>query len=265
MVLINDQKKTAPSLSSEQINAWQSQGYLKVPDLFNEGEVTNLEDSIKRIEATTMSPNEAILHYHEAIRGAKRKSRSERFIGSLSWLDNFILNGKMIGVVEQLFGERALLFKEKINYKYPDGGGFDPHQDAAAYNFGDFHITCLIAPKPISLENGCLFLAQGEHRCGLLPTNSRRCLKTNVAEAMRWQPVLTNPRDALFFGSYTPHYSPTNKSEEARRALYLTFNPASSGNLRAEYYSQREERLAAAKHENIKLISTIQHFNGRTI
>ena len=68
----------------------------------------------------------------------------------------------------EFFGERALLFKEKINYKYPNGGGFDPHQDAAAYDFGDFHITCLIAPKPTSIENGCLFIAQNEHRRGLL-------------------------------------------------------------------------------------------------
>ena len=265
MGIINDQSKMAPTLSSEQIRAWQNQGYLKVPSLFDDGEVCNLDASIMRLEATRMSTDESILHYYEAIGGAKRKSRSERFIGLLSWLDNFILYGKIKAVVEQLFGERALLFKEKINYKYPNGGGFDPHQDAAAYDFGDFHITCLIAPKPTSIENGCLFIAQNEHRRGLLATNSKRCLTKDVAEAIRRQPVPTNSHDALFFGSYTPHYSPTNKSEEARRALYLTFNRASCGNLRAEYYSQRNKSLEIAERHNRKLISTIQHFNGSTV
>ncbi len=33
------------------------------------------------------------------------------------------------GAVATLFGEPAMLFKDKINFKLPGGDGFKPHQD----------------------------------------------------------------------------------------------------------------------------------------
>ena len=35
----------------------------------------------------------------------------------------------MQGIVSQLFGEEAVLYKEKINFKLPSGEEFKPHQD----------------------------------------------------------------------------------------------------------------------------------------
>ena len=48
-------------------------------------------------------------------------------------------------MLAQLFGEAAVVMKEKLNYKHPGGGGYAPHQDFAAYDFGSTHITCAIA------------------------------------------------------------------------------------------------------------------------
>ena len=60
-----------------------------------------------------------------------------------------------------LFDEPTVLFKEKINYKHPGGGGFAPHQDATAYRFVDHHISCMVPLDPATPASGCLYVAPG--------------------------------------------------------------------------------------------------------
>lgn len=260
------QHSTCTELTSVQLELWRAQGYLKVPNLFDADTIAMLERSIASIESLDADPDDsnATLHYYEAIANDRAKTRSERFLGLDPWLDGFILNSNIAAVLQQLFGEPAVLFKEKINYKYPDGGGFIPHQDAAAYDFVDYHITCLVAPQPTTEENGCLYFAAGEHKQGLLPMNSRRCIDSSALHNLRWCAVPSSPTDALFFGSYTPHFSNTNKTQTARKALYLTYNAASLGDFRSQYYQHRNTRLTRAAEQRANQISTIQHFDGRT-
>ena len=48
------------------------------------------------------------------------------------------------------------------------------------------------------------------------------------------------PGDIVFFDSYAPHKSDTNTTSRPRRALYLTYNAASHGDLRATYYEDKQ-------------------------
>ena len=68
--------------------------------------------------------------------------------------------------------ERPVLFKEKINYKQPGGGGFAPHQDATAYRFVDHHISCMVPLDPATPASGCLYVAPG-YAAGRLSTDER--------------------------------------------------------------------------------------------
>jgi len=57
--------------------------------------------------------------------GSKILQRLENFTQYCAALD-FLLNGsKLLGVCGQLFGETAVLYKEKINYKLPGGDDFN--------------------------------------------------------------------------------------------------------------------------------------------
>ena len=53
----------------------------------------------------------------------------------------------LFSILEQLFEEPAVLFKEKINLKLPGGNGFKAHQDAPAFAAFKqiFHITAMIS------------------------------------------------------------------------------------------------------------------------
>ena len=70
---------------------------------------------------------------------------------------------KMQGACGQLFGEPATLFKDKINFKKPGGGGFESHQDVQAgwAKYADLHITVLINIDKTTIENGCLGNGRG--------------------------------------------------------------------------------------------------------
>ena len=64
----------------------------------------------------------------------------------------------MISLANKLLGEESILFKDKINFKYPGGEGFKPHQDVSA-GWGKYcnkHINIAI-PLPNQPQNGCIF------------------------------------------------------------------------------------------------------------
>ena len=79
----------------------------------------------------------------------------------------------MLDVVSELMGEPAVLYKEKINYKYPGGGGYAAHQDAPAYEFVKFHITCLISVDAATPENGCLSFSPGQYEKGFIALDEK--------------------------------------------------------------------------------------------
>lgn len=74
---------------------------------------------------------------------------------------------RLTGILSELMGERALLFKEKINYKEAGGsGGFDAHIDSTAYNHAGAvkHQTFLMAVNDMDMNNGCLEVVPGSHK-----------------------------------------------------------------------------------------------------
>ena len=76
----------------------------------------------------------------------------------------------MAQAVSELFGEPAVLFKDKINFKLPGGDGFAAHQDAQAGwdVYAPLHITAMIAIDATTAENGSLEMLPGVHTQGLL-------------------------------------------------------------------------------------------------
>lgn len=69
-------------------------------------------------------------------------------------------------LVSQLYGEPAVLFKDKLNFKAPGGAGFLCHQDATAYatdNLASRHVSAMVAVDAATVrgserERKCLHL-----------------------------------------------------------------------------------------------------------
>jgi hypothetical protein len=190
--------------------------------------------------------------------------RSENFVPFHTNLRALLTTGPVVDVAGALLGEPAVLYKEKVNYKAPGGAGYAPHQDAPAYPMIDTHVSAMIAIDDAGIGNGCLEVVSGAHD-RLLPTDERGCIAAEVVAGYAWEPVPVTAGTTLWFHSLTPHRSGPNASDRPRRALYPTYNAASEGDLRAEYYAAKLAAFAEAGPDDRARVSLIGDFEGRPV
>ncbi|MEE2750150.1 MAG: phytanoyl-CoA dioxygenase family protein [Myxococcota bacterium] len=224
-------------LTEEDRLLWEQQGLLHLPGFFPGAELQHWTDELALWPET---PGRW-MKYFEDIQGARELCRVENFLHYHGGWKSVIEHPVMSGVLETLFGEPRVLFKEKINFKLPGGSGFGAHQDAPAFaTFGQqFHITAMVSIDATTRANGCLEVAYGRHREGLLGMTESQVLTEDVVNDLEWVPLETSPGDLVLFGSYLPHRSGPNTSSSARRAAYLTFNPRRAGSCREKYYEDK--------------------------
>ena len=232
-------------LSAEQLDFWKNQGYLFLPGFLSSSEKERLTEWTQELSALPEAPGKWMKYFESSSFDSEQKilCRIENFIPYHPGFFDFLQDEKKLSILSQLMGERAILYKEKINFKMPGGKGFKHHQDAPAFTtFGQtYHITMMVALDPSTLENGCLEVVRGRHREGVFPAEADGTIRQDVIDSMRWDPIVMNPGDLLFFDSYVPHGSAPNRSKAARRALYVTYNKASEGNYRDEYFAQKRK------------------------
>ena len=97
--------------------------------------------------------------------GSRIICRIENFVPYHPGFSKLITARRMQQAVSELFGEEAVLFKAKINFKLPGGDGFKEHQDVQAGwdAFADLHITAMIAIDETNEANGSLEMIAGMH------------------------------------------------------------------------------------------------------
>ena len=228
-------------LEQHDIETFRGSGYLIIRGLFRGRELADLIRWTDEVEAWPETPGKA-MKYFEASRGdgSRILQRVENFY---PFHDGFrgLCDGRALqGVSSQLIGAPAVLFKEKINFKLPGGAGFEPHQDAQADwgKYSGYHLTAMVSVDHCTLENGCLEMVAGHHDRGLIGD----LWKPLTAEQMRGMDFIsvpTAPGDAIFFDSYAPHRSAPNSTTQPRRVLYITYNRASEGDWREQYYADK--------------------------
>jgi ectoine hydroxylase-related dioxygenase (phytanoyl-CoA dioxygenase family) len=196
-------------------------------------------------EAVTALPEVAnrqmVYHEKSLVDGEVRLiQRIENFCPYHANFDRAVRKGRLIRAIEQLLGEPAVLFKDKINFKMPGGAGFEPHQDQQAgwTVFAPLFVTALICIDPATLANGCLEMADVPRLGGMIgrewaPLTDREMSGFNLI------PLPAEPGDVVFFDSYVPHASKPNLTDQARRALYLTYNRAIDGDHRVRYFADK--------------------------
>jgi ectoine hydroxylase-related dioxygenase (phytanoyl-CoA dioxygenase family) len=229
-------------MDANQIAAFQRDGYLLLRGFFDPNEVA---DITRWTEELAEAPEEAGRHwvYREASLldpETRIIQRIENFCPFHDGFDRLVRHDRLIETVSRLFGEQAILFKEKINFKMPGGAGFKAHQDQQAgwSTYAPLFITALVGIDASTLDNGCLEVAPGWHKQGLLGEEWRPLDDQRIAE-VGLKPVPTEPGDVLLFDSYVPHASAENMTSAARRILYLTYNRLSDGDQRERYYRDK--------------------------
>jgi hypothetical protein len=255
----DSERRHVSQLDQEDIEQFRETGWLVLHDVLtiSPATLTTWVDEVARwIDG---GPG---LHYQEQSREGPRLCRSEDFTPFHAGLFQLLREGVVPQITSDLLGEPAVLYKEKINYKLPGGAGYSPHQDAPAYLFVERHISCMIPVDPSTRENGALEVVSGFHH-EILLQDEKGCIDPSVVDQLDWQLVELNPGDVVWFHSKTPHRSGANRSVAPRRALYPTYNALSEGDLREQYYREKQEALAGNAHDPTRVnVSLIGDFEG---
>jgi hypothetical protein len=230
--------------SPQQLDAFQRDGFLIVPRLFTPDEAHLLGASIDALAARPPEAGKQMAYFEDSILvpGTRVLSRIERFAEYDLRLGALVRDPRIVDLTSALLGERAVLFKEKINFKMPGGGGFTPHQDIQPGwdTYASYFISVLIAIDNNTAENGCLELAAGHHRRGLIG-RMWEPLEGAELDGILFTQYPMAPGDAAFFDCFVPHQSRPNLTDRPRRNIYLTYNRRSEGDFRAQYYADKRK------------------------
>ena len=230
-------------LSKQQIEQFHRVGYLHVKAMYSPEEVQEISRWTEEVATSPEVPGHYMMYFENSKQdGSRIISRIEDFVSFHEGFAGLITRRRMHEAVSELFGEPAVLFKDKINFKLPGGDGFKEHQDVQAGwdDYAQLHITAMIAIDETNADNGSVEMIPGMHKQGLLGKMWAPLTDEDTAHAP-YQPVHCKPGDAVFFDSYAPHRSMPNRTDKARRVLYITFNGASAGDHRAQYYADKRK------------------------
>ncbi len=228
-------------LSDDQIAQFNRDGFLLVRGMYSAEEVAAISDWTDAVAALPELPGKYMMYFEESqTDGSRIICRIENFVPFHEGFSKLITARRMQQAVSELFGEEAVLFKDKINFKLPGGDGFKEHQDVQAGwdDFAEIHITAMVAIDETNEQNGSLEMIAGMHKQGVLGSMWAP-LTDEDTRHVDYVSVHCQPGDAVFFDSFAPHRSQPNRTDEARRVLYITYNKASEGDSREQYYAEK--------------------------
>jgi len=231
----------APAL---QRDVFRRDGFVVVPGLFDAQEIARISAWTDELERLPEMPGRAMKYFEPSLLrpGERVLQRIENFCPFHAGFAELCDGDKLRGSVSRLLGGPAVLFKDKINFKLPGGDGFKPHQDQQAgwSTYADLFVTAMVSIDSTTAENGCLELCAGHHTRGLIGEEWKP-LADDDMRRLGGRAVPTQPGDAVFFDSYTPHASAPNLTSERRRVLYITYNRRSAGDHRVQYYADKRK------------------------
>eukprot|EP01061_Rhynchopus_euleeides_P047244 TRINITY_DN9399_c0_g1_i2.p1 TRINITY_DN9399_c0_g1~~TRINITY_DN9399_c0_g1_i2.p1 ORF type:complete len:221 (+),score=78.45 TRINITY_DN9399_c0_g1_i2:54-716(+) len=115
----------------QQLRSWNREGFLKIPAGMSSDKVDTLRRFLDEMQAEPARKG-GLWKYFEADKNNQSRrllNRIEKFTSYHKGMKEFVNMPFVRGVAEDVLGGPVNLFKEKVNYKLPGGGGFEPHQD----------------------------------------------------------------------------------------------------------------------------------------
>lgn len=230
-------------LSQEQIESFQRHGYVQVRGLYSAAEMQEISAWTDEVAGYPETPGKQMMYFETSqVDGDRILCRIENFVPYHEGFSNLTITRRMQQAVSELFGEEAVLFKDKINFKLPGGDGFKQHQDVQAGwdEFAGIHTTAMVAIDETNADNGSLEILLGQHKKGLLGEKWAPLTNQDTG-GQEYVAVHCQPGDAVFFDSFAPHRSAPNRTQQARRVLYITYNKLAEGDSRAAYYAAKRK------------------------
>ena len=217
-------------LSAEQIAAFQDDGYLIVPGLFDREEA-------KILHAAATADKAFDKHAHDLEDGEGGKAQLVLWNNAGEDLWGAIARSeRIVNAMEALLDDEVYHYHSKMSIKRPrTGGAWSWHQDYGYwYQNGCLYpdmASAFIAIDPNTRANGCMQVLKGSHKLGRVEHgrfgDQTGADPERVEAAMKHMELVyveIEPGDTLFFHSNTLHRSDQNTSDTPRWSLLCCYN-----------------------------------------
>ncbi|MEZ6127118.1 MAG: phytanoyl-CoA dioxygenase family protein [Planctomycetaceae bacterium] len=225
-----------PTIESSLATQYQVNGFVTVPKLLSDSELTNLCQRMDMIACGQVPTFPAEMIEYEPSAPGSTSQPAVRKINQCVRHDEVFMayatDSRVLDIVEALIGPDIKLFGSQCFMKPPGGIEKPYHQDSAYFTIEPREIvTCWTALDDATIDNGCLWVIPGSHRGDLLDhdqpwqVGDRMDMQVREEQIDRQREV-PNPLQAgscSFHHSMLLHRSGPNVTNTSRRGLAVHY------------------------------------------
>ena len=214
-------------LSDDQINLFDSDGYLVVENAFDNSLISEI---IRNIDPYEFNVTEALKGLDEGkffISRAEEITFTTHLVTQSDELKEFSKHEVFSSLCKDLIGNDVRLYWDQAVYKKPGTlDEFPWHQDNG-YTFVEpqAYLTCWVALTDTDEFNGCPWIMPGLHKQGTLHHETTDLGFEINLDSSKAVSVPLKAGSIAVFSSLTPHRTGPNTSENIRKAYILQYAP----------------------------------------
>tara|TARA_B100002052_G_C15879691_1_gene598597 strand:- start:1430 stop:2221 length:792 start_codon:yes stop_codon:yes gene_type:complete len=231
-------------INQKELIKYENDGYIILRNFFSKSKIEKI-----RLEIIKLSKKKQGKHfYYENIgkKGKKVLRRIEKISQNSKLMKNLLKEYKLKLALRKLTKLNNYLFKDKLNFKFPGAGGFDPHIDGHFLwknqnnlikkgwsVYGNKFINVVFPLEKSTVKNGCIYLAKKKYTDLYLGKSwdeiSKKLIKftpkikTKNLKKIKFRPMIMEQGDIMFFDWKVVHYSKKNVSNKSRMIFYATY------------------------------------------